>query len=105
MANQKSVLDISRVRVKAGSEDRMIEIWADVVKEFNTAAGGAAVLQAKLLRPQEGDVWADIWQWTSKEAAKAVMEANLDLPAFKEMQQITELVGVEWYDVVGELDF
>ncbi|MGE2716210.1 hypothetical protein ACQI4L_19325 [Mycolicibacterium litorale] len=103
MATNKTVVDISRVRVKPENEERFVEVWADVVKQFQAAA--PIIFGARLLRPMEGDVWCDVWHVTSKEALRGVMESGVEIPAFKEMEKLTELVSVEWYEVSGDLTF
>lgn len=94
--------EIVRIRPKdAAAEDRLLEIRDEMVQSYRDAFPDA-FLSARLLRPEEGGTWVDLWYWRSKEAAEEAL-ANPDrTPLFMEWGELVELVQFEWAAVLTD---
>ncbi|UGS37318.1 hypothetical protein [Capillimicrobium parvum] len=93
--------EIVRVRPKdAAAEARLLEIRDDLVQSYRD--NFPAFVSCRLLRPEEGGTWVDLWLWTSKAAAEEALADTSRTPLFEEWGSLVELVQFEWAAVLAD---
>jgi hypothetical protein len=93
--------EIVRIRPKdAAAEARLLEIRDDLVQSYRD--NWPAFVSCRLLRPEDGGTWVDLWYWTSKEEAEAALADPSKTPLFEEWVTLVEPVAFEWAAVLTD---
>jgi hypothetical protein len=93
--------EIVRVRPKdAAAEARLLEIRDEMVQSYRD--NWPAFVSCRLLRPEEGGTWVDLWYWTSKAGAEAALADSSRTPLFEEWGSLVEMVQFEWAEVLTD---
>jgi hypothetical protein len=100
MALDNIYAEIVRVRPKEGAEERLLEIRDEMVQAYIDQF--PAFVSARLLRPEEGGTWVDLWYWTSKAGAEDALARTSEVPLFEEWGTLVEMVEFEWAEVVSD---
>lgn len=94
--------EIVRIRPKdAAAEARLLEIRDDLVQSYRDTFPDAFV-SCRLLQPEEGGTWVDLWYWRSKESAEHALANTHLTPLFEEWGSLVEMVSFEWAAVVTD---
>jgi hypothetical protein len=91
--------EIVRVRPKPGAEPRLLEMRDEMVSWYRDKFPG--FVSARLLRPEEGGTWVDLWYWKSKGDAEAAL-ADTSNALFQEWGTLVDMVQFEWAEVLTD---
>jgi hypothetical protein len=93
--------EIVRVRpVDAAAAERLLAIRDGLVASYREQFPD--FVSARLLRPEEGDTWIDLWFWRTKAAAEHALSHPELTPLFLEWQTLVEPVQFEWAEVLAD---
>jgi len=94
--------EIVRIRPKdAAAEARLLEIRDEMVQSYREAWPDGFV-SARLLQPEDGDTWLDLWYWRTKAAAEEALSKPETTPLFIEWGELVEMVQFEWAAVLTD---
>lgn len=92
------LIEIYRAKIAPEDVDRLLEIRADAVAEFQQQV--PELVQADLVR-LEGDVWLDVLTWSAPVDDERISEAASAAPKSAEMHSlIAEVLGHDRGEVV-----
>jgi len=92
--------EIVRIRPKSGAEDRLLEMRDALVQSYRDNFPG--FVSCRLLRPEEGGTWVDLWFWTSKADAEAALADTSKTPLFEEWGTLVDMEQFEWAAVLSD---
>jgi hypothetical protein len=92
--------EIVRVRPNEGAEERLLEMRDEMVQAY--IDNFPAFISARLLQPEEGGTWVDLWFWTSKEGAEDALARTDEVPLFQEWGTLVEMVQFEWAGILSD---
>ncbi|MEZ5124283.1 MAG: antibiotic biosynthesis monooxygenase [Solirubrobacterales bacterium] len=93
--------EIVRIRPKdAAAQRRLLEIRDEMVQSYRDNFPG--FVSCRLLAPEEGGTWVDLWYWRSKAAAEDALANTSKTPLFEEWGTLVEMVAFEWAAVVSD---
>jgi hypothetical protein len=92
------LIEIYRAKIAAENVDRLLEIRADAVAEFQQQV--PELVQAELVR-LKGDVWLDVLTWSTAVDGERISQAASAAPKSAEMHSlIGEVLGHDRGEVV-----
>jgi Antibiotic biosynthesis monooxygenase len=100
MAVDDLYAEIVRIRPKAGAEPRLLEIRDDLVQSYRDTFPG--FVSARLLRPEEGGTWVDLWYWKGKGDAEEALADTSRTPLFEEWGTLVDVEQFEWAEVLTD---
>ena len=92
--------EIVRVRPKPGKAQRLLEIRDELVRSYREAWPG--FVSCRLLGPEDGDTWVDLWYWRSKADAETALASPDRTPLFIEWGESVDIVQFEWAGVLSD---
>jgi len=93
--------EIVRIRPKSdAAEERLLAMRDALVQSFRDTYPG--LVSCRLLRPEEGGTWVDLWYWRSKADAEEALANPGRTPLFKEWGEMVEIVQFEWAAVLAD---
>ena len=94
--------EIVRIRPKdPAAEARLLEIRDGMVQSYRESFPDTFI-SARLLKPEEGGTWVDLWFWRTKADAEAALAQPEKTPLFVEWGQLVDMVQFEWAAVVTD---
>jgi hypothetical protein len=92
--------EIVRIRPKPGTEQRLLEMRDPLVQSYRDNFPG--FVSCRLLRPEEGDTWVDLWYWKRKSDAEEALADTSKTPLFEEWGKLVDMVQFEWAEVLAD---
>jgi quinol monooxygenase YgiN len=92
--------EIVRIRPKPGNEERLLAMRDELVQSYRDNWPG--FVSCRLLRPEEGGTWVDLWYWKSKPDAEAALADSSKTPLFDEWVQLVDMVQFEWAEILSD---
>ena len=99
MAVDDVYAEIVRIRPKPGAEPRLLEIRDGLVQFYRDKFPG--FVGCRLLRPEEGGTWVDLWYWKTKAAAEEAL-ADTSNALFAEWGTLVDVEQFEWAEVLTD---
>ncbi|HTX07327.1 MAG TPA: hypothetical protein VME22_01885 [Solirubrobacteraceae bacterium] len=99
MAVDDLYAEIVRIRPKPDAEPRLLEMRDDLVQFYRD--NFPAFVSCRLLRPEEGGTWVDLWYWKSKADAEAAL-ADTSNALFQEWGTLVDVEQFEWAEVLSD---
>jgi hypothetical protein len=94
--------EIVRIKPKdAAAEARLLAIRDDMVQSYREQFPDDFV-SCRLLRPEEGGTWVDLWYWRTKAGAERALANTQATPLFEEWLTLVEPVAFEWAAVLTD---
>jgi antibiotic biosynthesis monooxygenase (ABM) superfamily enzyme len=100
MAVDDLYAEIVRIRPKPGTEARLLEIRDDLVRSYRDNFPG--FVSARLLAPEEGGTWVDLWYWKRKADAEEALADTSKTPLFEEWGTMVDVEQFEWAEVLTD---
>jgi hypothetical protein len=72
----------------------------DLVKSYRDNFPG--FVSCRLLRPEDGDTWVDLWYWKRKSDAEGALADTSKTPLFEEWGKLVDMVQFEWAGVLAD---
>ena len=92
------LIEIYRARIDPSNVDRLLDIRADAVDEFQRQV--PELLQADLVR-LEGDVWLDVLTWSASVEDERISQAGSAAPKSAEMHSLMgDILGHDRGEIV-----
>jgi hypothetical protein len=92
--------EIVRIRPKPGSEAQLLAMRDELVQSYRDNHPG--FVSCRLLRPEEGGTWVDLWYWRTKADAETALADPSKTPLFEKWGSLVEMEQFEWAEVLSD---